>query len=503
MWAWAGPRKYSTSFFSLQVTVGIAYIKYRKELCTSPANNAVPGKVPGDIKMSTSRVTVDPSIFKAYDVRGVYGENLTDEVAYAIGRAAAQYLNVPEIAVGRDMRLSSPQLAAALIRGITDQGVNAVDLGLTTTDGLYFAVGKFNYPAGAMITASHNPGRYNGIKFCRAQAYPISEDSGLADIRDLAVSGNFKEPERKGQVTQRDIIDDYVNHALSFIDVSKVKPLKVVIDAGNGMAGMVMPRVFKRLPCELIPLYFELDGNFPHHPASPIEPENMVDVQKKVRETGADLGAAFDGDADRMFPVDEHGNLVDGSMVTAMVSESLLHKQPGSTILHNLIVSKSVPELISRMGGKSVRTRVGHSFIKEEMRKSSAIFGGEHSGHFYFRDNWYADSGLIALLILLELVSVEGKPLSEIIKPLDQWVRSGEINSTVHDQQGKLKAIEERYGKGAQSVDHMDGLTVDYGDWWFNVRPSNTEPLLRLNVEAKSQQLMLEKRDELLAFIRA
>ncbi len=445
---------------------------------------------------------IDPSIFMAYDVRGIYGENLTDEVAYRIGRAAAQYLNVPEIAVGRDMRLSSPQLAEALLRGITDQGVNAVDLGMTTTDELYFAVGKFNYSAGAMITASHNPGKYNGIKFCRAQAFPISLDTGLADIRDLAISGNFSEPASKGSVTKRDVLDDYVTHALSFIDVSKVKPLKVVIDAGNGMAGLVMPRVFEHLPCELVPLYFELDGTFPHHPASPIEPENMVDLQKKVREVGADLGAAFDGDADRMFPVDEHGNVVDGSMVTAIVSNSLLRKHPGSTILYNLIVSKSVPELVNRLGGKAVRTRVGHSYIKAEMRRTNAIFGGEHSGHFYFRDNWYADSGLIALLLTLELVSVEGKPLSELLKPLDRGVRSGEINTRVSDVQGKLYALEERYGKQAQSVDHLDGVTFDFGDWWFNVRPSNTEPLLRLNIEANSREVMEQKRDEVVGFIR-
>lgn len=452
--------------------------------------------------MNTKQTTVDPAIFSAYDVRGIYGETLTDAVAYRIGRAAAQYLNVPEIAVGRDMRLSSPQLAAAILQGITDQGVNAVDLGMTTTDGLYFAVGKFNYPAGVMITASHNPGKYNGMKFCRAQAFPISLESGLAEIRDLAVSGQFTEPATRGKITKRDIIDDYVNHVLTFVDVSKIKPLKVVIDAGNGMAGLVLPRVFQRLPCELVPLYFELDGNFPHHPASPIEPENMVDVQQKVREVHADLGGAFDGDADRMFPVDEHGDLVDGSMVTAAMAESLLRKHPGSTILYNLIVSKSVPALINKSGGKAVRTRVGHSYIKAEMRKLNAIFGGEHSGHFYFRDNWFADSGLIAFLILLELISVENKPLSEILKPLDQGVRSGEINSTVHDVQGKLQALEDHFGKDAPSVDKLDGITIDYGDWWFNVRPSNTEPLLRLNLEANSRELMEQKRDEVLAFIR-
>src|SRR6266849_1221294 len=452
--------------------------------------------------MNSSNGTIDPAIFKAYDVRGIYGQDLTNEIAYRIGRATAQYLNVPEIAIGRDMRLSSPQLAAALILGITEQGVNAIDLGMTTTDELYFAVGKFDYHAGVMITASHNPGKYNGMKFCRAQAFPISLESGLADIRDLAISGNYIEPAHKGQVIQKDVLDDYVQHALSFIDVSKIRPLKVVIDAGNGMAGLMMPRVFSFLPCELVPLYFELDGNFPNHPASPIEPENMEDLQKKVREVGADLGAAFDGDADRMFPVDEHGNVVDGSMVTAIVSNSLLRKHPGSTILYNLIVSKSVPELVNRSGGKAVRTRVGHSYIKAEMRQTNAIFGGEHSGHFYFRDNWYADSGLIALLLTLELLSMAGQPLSELLKPLDQWVRSGEINNRVSDVQGKLDALEERYSREAESVDTMDGLTFDFGNWWFNVRPSNTEPLLRVNVEARTRRLMDQKRDEILALIR-
>ncbi len=452
--------------------------------------------------MGTSPVKVDPSIFSSYDIRGIYGQNLDDEVAYLVGRAAATYLQVSEIAVGRDMRVSSPQVAAALIRGITDQGVNAIDLGMTTTDELYFAVGKFDYPAGVMVTASHNPGKYNGMKFCRAQAFPISKETGLAAIRDLAISGDFPTPARKGEVSKRDVLDAYVEHALSFIDVSKIKPLKVVIDAGNGMAGMAMPKVFEKLPCTLIPLYFELDGSFPNHPASPIEPENMEDLQKKVREVGADLGAAFDGDADRMFPVDEHGAIVDGSLVTAIASNSLLQKYPGSTILYNLIVSKSVPELVEKLGGKSLRTRVGHSYIKAEMRSHNAIFGGEHSGHFYFRDNWYADSGLIAFLMTLELVSTDGKPLSELLQPLDHWVRSGEYNSTVSDTKSKLAALEEHYGKAAQSIDHLDGVTFDFGAWWFNVRPSNTEPLLRLNVEARTIELMEAKRDEVLAFIR-
>jgi len=339
------------------------------------------------------------------------------------------------------------------------------------------------------------------MKFCRAEARPISKETGLTDIRDLAISGTFVSPLRKGKVVQHDVLNDYIQHALSFIDVDKIKPLKVVIDAGNGMAGMVMPKVFEHLPCTLIPLYFELDGNFPHHPASPIEPENMEDLQKKVREVGADLGAAFDGDADRMFPVDEEGNIVDGSMVTIIAANSLLRKSPGSTILYNLIVSKSVPELVEQLGGKPLRTRVGHSYIKADMRTQNAIFGGEHSGHFYFRDNWYADSGLIAFLMTLELVSLDEKPLSASLKPLDHWVRSSEYNSVVSNPQSKLKALEEHFGKEA-SVDLLDGITCDFGDWWFNVRSSNTEPLLRLNVEAKTRELMEQKRDLVLTFIR-
>jgi phosphomannomutase len=451
--------------------------------------------------MSSTNSSIDPSIFKAYDVRGVYGVDLSEDVVYRIGRAAAIYLNVPEIVVCRDMRISSPQLSAAVIEGITDQGVNVIDCGLTTTDELYFIVGYYNYPAGIMITASHNPKEYNGMKFCRAQAFPISLETGLADIRDLAIRGNFPELVHKGSVTRRDATDDYVKQALSYIDVSKIRPLQVVVDAGNGMAGMVMPRVFQHLPARLYPLFFDLDGNFPNHSPSPIEPENLVTLQRKVLEVGADFGAAFDGDADRMFPVDEHGQIVDGSMVMLLVSESILRKHPGSTILYNLILSKSVPALIEMKGGRPIRTRVGHSYIKAEMRKDNAIFGGEHSGHFYFRDNWFADSGLIAFLLILELLSVGNRPLSELIKPLDNWVRSGEVNTRVNDVQGKLQSIEQHFGKDALSVDHLDGITLDYGDWWFNVRPSNTEPLLRLNVEAKTRPLMEKKRDELIEFI--
>jgi phosphomannomutase len=443
---------------------------------------------------------IDPTIFKAYDVRGTYPDQLNEEAAHAIGGAAIAHLGVSTVAVGHDMRVSGPALTAALIQGMVEQGAEVTDLGLTSTDELYFAVGKFGYQAGVMCSASHNPAQYNGFKFCREQAIPISSETGLNDIRDLAVKGPPPPKARQGTVVPRDVLPDFVRHVLSFIDPSAVRPLHLCIDAGNGMAGLIAPAVFQHLPCKMTPLYFELDGTFPHHQASPIEPENMVDVQRCVRESGADLGAAFDGDADRMFITDEKGDLLDGSIVTALVSRSLLRRYPGSTILYNLIVSHSVPEMITAMGGKAIRTRVGHSFIKAEMRQYNAIFGGEHSGHFYFRDNWYADSGMIALLVVLELISRENKPVSELIKSLDPYVRSGEINTHVEDVQGRLSAIQQHFSDG--KIDHLDGITVEYPDWWFNVRPSNTEPLLRLNVEAKTRPEMEQHRDEVLAIIR-
>ena len=445
---------------------------------------------------------VNPRIFGAYDVRGVYPTDLNEDVAYRIGRAFAQYLGVSPIAVGRDMRLSSPALSEAFLRGITDQGADAIDLGLTTTDELYFAVGKYGYPAGAMITASHNPKQYNGIKMCRAEAVAISSETGGFAIRDLAVSGDFSEPANKGAVTQHDVSDAYVAHCLSFVDVAKIKPYTIAVDAGNGMAGRMLPRVFDTLPCTLIPLYFELDGSFPNHPASPIEPENTEELRKIVPERGCQMGVAFDGDADRMFLIDEHGKLLGGDMVTTLVARSLLRGHPGATILYNLICSRSVPEVIERDGGHAVRTRVGHSFIKAQMREENAIFGGEHSGHFYFRDNWYADSGLIAFLIVLEMISVSGKTVSELVAEVDTRFRSGEVNSETHDQKGRLAAIEQIYSARGATIDHLDGVTVAFPTWWANVRPSNTEPLLRLNVEADTQAEMEQRRDELLAVIR-
>ncbi|MFI5272430.1 MAG: phosphomannomutase/phosphoglucomutase [Ktedonobacterales bacterium] len=444
----------------------------------------------------------DTSIFGAYDVRGIYPQTIDEQTVYLIGRALTQYLQVERVAVGRDMRVSSASLAAALIRGITEQGADVVELGLTTTDELYFAVGKFGFPAGVMVTASHNPGRYNGLKFCRADAVAISSETGGFAIRDLAASGQFAQPARHGNVIARDVSDDYVRHVLSFIDLGQIKPLKIAVDAGNGMAGMIVPKVFDHLPCQLIPLYFELDGTFPNHPASPIEPENTAELRKTVVEKQCDLGIAFDGDADRMFLVDERGELIGGDMVTALVAESLLRRAPGSTILYNLISSRGVPELILAHGGKAVRTRVGHSYIKAQMRENNAIFGGEHSGHFYFRDNWYADSGLIAALIAIELLSVSGASLGELLARIDKRFRSGEINSEVASQQRTLDELTAHYAALGAEIDKLDGVTIAFPSWWANIRPSNTEPLLRLNVEADSRAELERRRDELLALIR-
>ena len=447
------------------------------------------------------KMQVDLGIFKSYDIRGTYPDQLNEPVAEVVGRAFVDYLGMSTIAVGRDMRASSQPLFEAFARGATAQGADVVDLGMTSTDELYFAVGKYGYPAGAMITASHNPKEYNGFKLCREGAIALSAETGVFAIRDLVASGRFKTPKRKGTISQRDVLPDFVDHCLSFIDRDAIRPLRVVIDCGNGMGGLIVPAIFKKLPVEVIPLYFDLDGNFPNHPASPIEPENMVDVQRFVRERKADLGAAFDGDADRVFITDEHGNLVGGDMVTALVADMLLRGHRGATVLYNLICSRGVPELIAARGGVGVRTVVGHSIIKGVMRENNAIFGGEHSGHFYFRDHYFADSGLIALLVVLELISRENKPVSELLRPLDRRFRSGEINSRVADIPRKLAELERTYSDA--EIDHLDGVTISYPDWWANVRPSNTEPLLRLNVEADTPDLLAAKRDELLQLIRS
>ncbi len=455
---------------------------------------------------NTAYEALDPSVgalFKAYDVRGVVPGELTPEIAYRIGRATAAFLESSEVVVGRDMRLSGPSLSAALIDGLRDQGANVTDIGLVSTDTLYFAVGKYGYDAGVMITASHNPAMYNGFKICREEARALSMDTGIADIRDMVVSGQFPEPSgKRGDLGERDVLTAYGDHVLGMIDVSTIKPLKIAIDAGNGMAGKLIPGVFEKLPCEVVPLYFELDGSFPNHEANPIEPENIRDLQRTVIEQGCDLGVAFDGDADRMFLIDENGAFIGGDMTTAMVSIQMLRKFPNSAIVYNLICSRTVPETIEGHGGRPIRARVGHSFIKALMRKEDAIFGGEHSGHFYFRDNWYADSGLIALLTVLQLVSDEGQPLSEILGPIDTRVRSGEINSEVPDVEETVRLVEQTYAAEGAELDHLDGLTVNFDDWWFNLRASNTQPLLRLNVEADEKTLLDEKTAEVLGLIR-
>lgn len=448
-----------------------------------------------------SAMKINSEIFKAYDIRGVYPGDLDEAAAHAIGLGVANVLRAKNAVVGRDMRLSSPALAKAVIAGLIDGGADVTDIGLISTDGLYFAVGKFDFDCGVMVTASHNPARYNGMKVCERQAIPLSGDGKLSEVRRLIENDKLLKAARPGRVTERNIIEEYVEHALSFVDIGKIRPLKVAVDAGNGMAGMIMPEVFKQLRCKLTPLYFELDGSFPNHPASPIEPENVADLKKKIREIGADLGAAFDGDADRVFLLDENGRTLGGDMVTALVAKALLSKYPGETIIYNLICSKAVPELVTKMGGKPVRTRVGHALIKPIMREHNAIFGGEHSGHFYFRDNWFADSGLIAFMVCLELISEANAPLSEQVASFDHYIRSGEINSEVTDNMAKLHEVERVFSDG--KIDKVDGLTIDYGDWWFNLRPSNTEPLLRLNVEARDEALLKQVTEKVLGVIRA
>jgi phosphomannomutase len=445
---------------------------------------------------------VNPKIFKAYDIRGVYPAELDEAQAKDIGRALVDHLQCKTVAVGRDMRTSSQPLFNALAEGIAMQGAEVIDIGLVSTDGLYFAVGKFGYEAGVMITASHNPAQYNGLKICRQNAIPLSGDEGLNQMRDLVNQGKLKTSSAKGAIRSQDIDLDYINHCLSFIETKKIWGYKIAVDAGNGMAGRTVPPIFRQLPGTLVPMFFDLDGTFPNHPASPIEPENIAALQETVVKQHCDFGAAFDGDADRMFLVDEKGRALAGSDVAALVAKMLLKKNPGSSILYNAICSRCVKETIEKYGGQPIRSKVGHALIKPLMREHNAIFGGEHSGHFYFRDNWFADSGLIAFLVCWQLISEENKPLSQLVDEIDHYVRIPETNSTVKDIPGKLTELEKIYAaKGAQ-LDHLDGLTISYPSWWANIRPSNTEPLLRLNVEAESQALLDEKVKELLQVIR-
>lgn len=443
-------------------------------------------------------------IVKAYDIRGVVGEQLDADVVRDFGAAFARLVGGPTVVIGHDMRDSSPGLAAAFAEGVTAQGVDVVNIGLASTDMLYFASGKLDLP-GAMFTASHNPAQYNGIKLCRAGAAPVGQDSGLGQIRQDAEQGvPDAEGVAKGAVTEQDMLADYAAYLRELVDLSGSRPLKVVVDAGNGMGGHTVPKVFEGLPIEIVPMYFELDGDFPNHEANPLDPKNIVDLQKRVREEGADAGVAFDGDADRCFVVDERGEPVSPSAITALVAVRELAKDPGGTIIHNLITSHGVPEIVREHGGVPVRTRVGHSFIKEEMAKTGAIFGGEHSAHYYFRDFWRADTGMLAALHVLAALGEQDGPLSALTSDYARYAASGEINSTVDDQQGRLAAIKAEFGgREGVELDELDGLTVSLPDGsWFNLRASNTEPLLRLNVEAADAASVAALRDEVLAIVR-
>jgi phosphomannomutase len=445
---------------------------------------------------------LDPKVFKAYDVRGIYPDELDEEGAYAIGRAYVEEFEPRSIAVGRDMRVSSPSMAEAVMRGAADAGADVADVGMVGTEMVYFAVGELELDGGVMVTASHNPKEYTGMKIVRRGALPVGGDSGLLDIRTRAGAGARHETGAKGTVRQEDIWPRWVETVLSFIDLDRVKPLRVVIDAANGMAGVMLPPVLERLPIDAIPYFFEPDGTFPNHEPNPLLPENREFIVDKVKEENADLGVAFDGDADRCFFVDDTGEFVPGDFVTALLAESIVEKEPGARILYDVRASWAVPETIERAGGTPLVNRVGHAFFKHRMREEAAVFGGEVSGHYYFRDFSQADSGVIPFLLMLELVSKRGQKLSEILRPYNErYFITGELNTPVDDVALKLQELKERFGPEG-TVSHLDGLSVDSKDWHMNVRPSNTEPLLRLNLEALSPDLMERKRDEVLEVIR-
>jgi phosphomannomutase len=444
------------------------------------------------------------AIFKAYDIRGLVGEQLDADVVREIGAAFARLVGGPAVVIGHDMRDSSPGLSTAFAEGVTREGVDVVSIGLASTDMLYFASGNLNLP-GAMFTASHNPAAYNGIKLCRAGAAPVGQDSGLADMQREVEQGMPESGATPGEIETRDMLDAYAGYLNSLVDLSGSRPLKIVVDAGNGMGGYTVPKVFEGLPIEIIPMYFELDGTFPNHEANPLDPANLVDLQKRVVAEGADLGLAFDGDADRCFVVDERGEPVSPSAITALVAVRELAKNPGSVVIHNLITSKAVPEIVAEHGGTPVRTRVGHSFIKQTMAETGAVFGGEHSAHYYFRDFWKADSGMLAALHALAALAEQDGPLSQLMAEYERYAASGEINSTVRDQAERIAAVKAEYlGRAGVEHDELDGLTINLPDGsWFNLRPSNTEPLLRLNVEAGDAAAMAALRDEVLAVVRA
>jgi phosphomannomutase len=447
---------------------------------------------------------LSPAVFKAYDVRGVHPSELDEEGAYAIGRAYVEQFEPGRIAVGRDMRVSSPSMAAALIEGALDGGADVLDLGMVGTEMLYFAVGELGLEGGVCVTASHNPKEYTGMKIVRAGALPVGGESGLFDVRDraLALVTDRHKPTQRGNVSDHDIWGAFVDKVLSFVDVSALRPLRVVIDAANGMAGAMLPPVLERLPIEAVTCYFDPDGTFPNHEPNPLLPENREFIIRKTREEGADFGVAYDGDADRCFFVDDTGEFVPGDFVTALLAEVILAKEGGGKVIYDVRASRAVPETIERAGGTPLINRVGHAYIKHRMREEGAVFGGEVSAHYYFRDFSQADSGVVPFLLLLELVSKRGRKLSEILAPFrERFFLTGEINTPVADVPQKLKELEERYADGR--ITHLDGISVDYDDWHFNVRPSNTEPLLRLNLEAFSQDEMERRRDDVLELIRS
>jgi phosphomannomutase len=440
-------------------------------------------------------------IFKAYDIRGVVPDDLDEHAAEAVGAAFVRLEGAPGVVIAYDMRVSSPGLAAAFARGAAAQGADVINAGLGSTDLLYYGSGSLGLP-GAMITASHNPARYNGIKLCRAGARPVGAETGLREIQEMVAAGVPGHSGVPGTITERDLLPGYAEHLRTLVDLSGIRPLKVVVDAGNGMAGYTVPTVFDGLPIEIIPLYFELDGNFPNHEANPIDPRNLADLQRAVTKAGADLGLAFDGDADRCFVVDERGSIVSPSVLTALIAVRELRREPGATIIHNLITSRAVPEIVIAHGGRPVRTRVGHSFIKAQMAAEGAVFGGEHSGHFYFRDFWFADSGMLAAMHVLAALGTGTRPLSELLAEYSRYVATGEINSEVADQAATTARIRAAFaGRPGLTTDDLDGLTVSAPDWWFNVRPSNTEPLLRLNAEAGDAATLAGIRDEVLRIV--
>lgn len=450
-------------------------------------------------------------VIKAYDVRGTYPDQINEDLARKVGAAFVEVLGIREsdggpgaVVVGHDMRPSGPSLVEAFTEGVTSQGCDVVQIGLCSTDGIYYAAGSYELP-GAMFTASHNPAEYNGIKLCKVGASPVGQESGLAEITQLILNGIPEYAGSPGTVTQRDSLEDYAEYLRGMVNIEGIRSLKVVVDAGNGMAGLTAPVVLGPLPLDVTELYYELDGTFPNHEANPIEPENLKDLQAEVLRQGADIGLAFDGDADRCFVVDEKGEPVNPSTLTALIAVAELAKDPGSPVIHNLITSDVVPEVIVEHGGTPVRTRVGHSFIKAKMAETGAIFGGEHSGHFYFRDFWRADSGMLAALHVLAALghTDPGVSLSDILKPYSRYVQSGEINSTVESTTDSIAKVRAQYeGRDDVTFDELDGLTVRFPDRWFSVRPSNTEPLLRLNVEAANDEDLAQLRDEVLELIR-